>query len=106
MSENIIDNDELSAFVTSTLNGIAAGVESATSETRQFTVPGRVEFDVAVTATKTSELGGGLKLQVFNAAGKQGSLGETVSRVKFEVTTRVKDSGRRIENARGSSWNE
>ena len=102
MSDNSIDNDELTAFVTSTLNGIARGVESASSETRNFQVPGKVEFEVAVTATKTSELNGGLKLQVFNAAGKQASHGETISRVKFEVISSGKNIRERIDY--GDSW--
>ena len=94
MSKELIDNEELTDFVTSTLNGIARGVESATSETRVFAVPVKIEFEVAVTATKTNELGGGLKLQVFNAAGKQASHGETVSRVKFEVTSRTPNASK------------
>ena len=104
MSEKSIDNEELTAFVTSTLNGIARGVESAASETRKFRVPGKVEFEVAVTATKTNEVGGGLKLQVFNAAGKQASHGETVSRVKFEVTSESKNVRQRIDYGDGDNW--
>ena len=104
MSEKPIDNEELTAFVTSTLNGIARGVEGAASETRKFTVPSKVEFEVAVTATKTNEVGGGLKLQVFNAAGKQASHGETVSRVKFEVASQSKHATGRIDYGDGDNW--
>lgn len=96
MSENSVNNEELAAFVVSTLNGIAAGVESASSETKSFSVPSSVKFEVAVTATKETELGGGLKLQVFNAAGKNLKQDETVSRVIFEVTTSNKNSGGKI----------
>ena len=97
-----IDNDELAAFVTSTLNAIAGGVESASSETKKFSVPQKVSFEIAVTATRGAAAGGGLKLQVFNAEGKASSQNEKVSRVTFEVNTSGKNTGGPINYNRGT----
>ena len=80
-----INNDELAAFVTSTLNAIAIGVESASTTNFAFVVPNSVSFEVAVRATKGSEAGGGFKLQVFSAEGKRTAQDEEVSRITFEV---------------------
>ena len=102
VSEVKIDNDELASFVTSTLNAIASGVESASSETKRFSVPARVTFEIAVTATRSTSGGGGLKLQVFNAEGKASKADEQVSRVSFEVAAHGKDFDRPIN--RESDW--
>jgi hypothetical protein len=85
VSETRIDNDELAQFVTSTLNGIARGVETATSSTKTFAVPGKVAFEIAVKAVKTTGGSGGLKLQVFSAEGKTEKQDEEISRVSFDV---------------------
>jgi hypothetical protein len=96
VSENI-DNDELAAFVTSSLNAIARGVERATSDTRAFVVPSKVQFEVAVKATKGREAGGGLRIQVFSAEGKASSNDENVSRITFEVQSAQKNTGGSID---------
>lgn len=85
-----INNDELAAFVTSTLNAIAIGVESASTTNFTFVVPNTVSFEVAVRATKGSEAGGGFKLQVFSAEGKRTAQDEEVSRITFEVSSKDK----------------
>ena len=96
MSETV-DNEELAAFVTATLTAIATGVEtasnSATRQTRNghstFEMPNKVSFDIAVTAKRTTQGGGGLKVQVFSVGGgvdgRHASESETVSRISFEV---------------------
>jgi hypothetical protein len=95
-----IDNEELAAFVSSTLNGIAKGVENSSADTRVFNVPIKVEFEVAVTATRSNDVSGGLKLQIFNVAGKNNLSGETVSRVKFEVLSHSKGGSGRLDTSR------
>ena len=86
-----INNEELAAFVTSTLNAIAAGVGAATSDTHDFDLPNKIAFEVAVKATKNSEVGGGFKIQVFSAEGKKASHDEAVSKITFEVSTASKN---------------
>ena len=93
VSEKPINNDELAAFVTSTLNAIAAGATEADSKEHYFSVPTKVNFEVAVTATKSAEGGGGLKIQVFSAEGKKASLNEHISRITFEVHAHRKEAG-------------
>jgi len=92
-----VDNDELTAFVSSTLRAIAAGVDEAARNTRvdkergytQFEMPPKVVFDVAVTAKRTAGTSKGLKVEVFNVGGglegKKSTDHETVSRIQFEV---------------------
>lgn len=80
-----IDNDELAEFVTSTLNGIASGVEAASGGSKNFSVPGKVSFEIAVKAVRSSGGDAGLKLQVFSAEGKISRENEEVSRVSFNV---------------------
>ena len=82
-----IDNDELTAFVTSTLNAIAGGVEASDSNTRRFKVPDRVSFEIAVKAVRTAGAGASLKLQIFNADIKKSDQNEEMSRVSFDVTS-------------------
>jgi hypothetical protein len=104
MSDEKIDNHELASFVTSTLNAIAGGVESASSDTKRFSVPTKVNFEIAVTATRSSSGGGGLKLQVFNLEGKAAKADEQVSRVSFEVATHNKNTGGRIDYGDEGNW--
>ena len=81
-----IQNEELAAFVTSTLNAIAFGTaEAASVGTWRFDIPREIEFEVAVTATKSREGGGGLRIQVFSAEGKARAENEHVSRIRFSV---------------------
>ena len=81
-----IQNEELAAFVTSTLNAIALGVGEAVSLGQMhFDVPKEIEFEVAVTATKSKEAGGGFKIQVFSAEGKAAAQDQHVSRIRFSV---------------------
>ena len=87
MSDEAINNDELALFVTSTLNAIATGVSKASSGHFSFIVPSKISFEVAVKATKGTEAGGGLKLQVFNAEGKKTAHDEEVSRITFDVAS-------------------
>ncbi len=81
-----IQNEELAAFVTSTLNAIAYGTTSANQIGNwRFDIPNHVEFEVAVTATRSKEAGGGLRIQVFSADGKVRAENENVSRIRFTV---------------------
>jgi len=95
-----VDNEELTAFVAATLTAIASGVDAASSSSiRQsangrstFEMPNKVSFDIAVTAKRTTQGGGGLKVQVFSVGGgvdgRHASESETVSRISFEVPWR------------------
>lgn len=95
--EQAVDNDELTAFIASALKAIAAGVNDASDASRQnsqtgfntFSMPEKVAFDVAVSAKRVSESGGGLKVQVFsvgaNIKGSQEVASESISRITFEV---------------------
>ena len=96
VSDNNINNDELAAFVTSTLIAIANGVEGASTENFKFVVPHTVNFEVAVKATKSAEAGGGLRIQVFSAEGKKASHDEEVSRITFEVRSSEKRSAKPV----------
>ena len=92
-----MDNDELTAFVSSTLRAIAAGVEEAARLSRAdkekgfstFEMPESVAFDVAVTARKSGEKGGGVKIEIFKIGGgmegKRSEGLETASRIQFQV---------------------
>jgi hypothetical protein len=92
-----MNNDELSAFVSSTLRAIAAGVDEAAQMSRankergfsSFEMPDKVAFDVAVTARKSGEKSGGVKIEILRMGGgiegKRSEGHETVSRIQFEV---------------------
>ena len=107
MNENTImavDNDELTAFVTSTLRAIAAGIVEASGASLQreqrgyssYEMPNKIAFDIAVTAKRSSESGKGLKVEVFSIggdlSGKNASQSETVSRITFEVPWSYKNT--------------
>jgi hypothetical protein len=93
----LMNNDELSAFVSSTLRAIAAGVDDAAQTSRTntekgfstFEMPDKVAFDVAVTARKSGEKGGGVKIEIYRLGGgvdaKRSEGQETASRIQFEV---------------------
>lgn len=85
MTQGAINNEELAAFVTSTLNAIAAGVDAAKAEGYDFELPKSITFEVAVKATHSAEVGGGLKIKVFSAEGRKVSEDEEVSRINFTV---------------------
>lgn len=96
----VVDNDELTAFVASTLKAISAGIEEASRLSLQearsghntFEMPDKIAFDVAVTAKRSAESDKGLKVEVFSVgggvSGKSTSHSETVSRITFEVPWR------------------
>ena len=89
----LVNNDELAAFVTSTLRAITRGIEEADGQVRKqkmsgyatFSMPNKVSFDIAVTAKRGDEVGGGLKVQVFSIGAKASSEDQTISRISFEV---------------------
>ena len=85
MTMEPINNEELAAFVTSTLNAIASGVRAVVADGYDIELPEKVNFEVAVKATKSAEAGGGLKIQVFTAGARRASEDEEVSRITFEV---------------------
>ena len=99
------DTDELKAFVASTLQAIAAGITEAQGTQISsahgtgvfgFNAPKKVEFDVAVSAKRTGQAGGGLKVAVFgigaNLEGKEGNEDATISRIRFSVRTNFKNT--------------
>jgi hypothetical protein len=99
-----VDNDELTAFVTSTLRAIAAGIAEASTASLQreqrghssYEMPSKIAFDIAVTAKRSSESGKGLKVEVFSIggdlSGKNVNHSETVSRITFEVPWSYKNT--------------
>jgi hypothetical protein len=102
---NEANSDELRIFVASTLRAIAAGVADAQGTKISsahgtgefgFSAPELVEFDVAVSAKQTGSSGGGMKVAVFgigaNLAANLGSEDATVSRIKFSIPTKFKES--------------
>lgn len=86
MVSGAINNDELTTFVTSTLSAIAAGINDASNHQLAFKLPQTVKFEVAVKATKASETGGGLRLQVFSAEGKPSEADESVGKISFDLS--------------------
>ena len=117
-SQEIVDNDELTAFVAATLRAISFGVTSAgvtaASSRREghhsFDIPSKITFDIGVTAKRTSEAGGGLKVQVFSVGagvdGKKVAESETVSRISFDVNWTYKSSTSVIIPSTQTAWNE
>ena len=98
MVSEVVDSNELSAFVASTLKAIAAGVREAKSDTsvsthsyeNSFEIPDSVAFDIAVTAGRVDAVGGGFKIQIASMIGGQASAkrteeDRTVSRIAFSV---------------------
>lgn len=106
-----VEENELQAFVASTLTAIMAGVSDAMPNARvssafgtgefAFSAPENVIFDVAVTAKHSGTARGGFKIQVFgigaNAGGDTSSESSTVSRIQFKIPTRFKRD-RAVEN--------
>jgi hypothetical protein len=104
VSEDLLVENELQIFVTSTLTAIMKGVADAQSTARAssahgtgefgFNPPENVAFDVAVTAKHTGTARGGFKIQVFsvgaNAGGDVSSEASTVSRIQFNIPTKFK----------------
>ena len=102
------DSNELRIFVSETLNAVMAGVndvrETASivspkgSGRYSFKAPGEIEFDIAVTARRSNQAGGKLKLEVFsvgiNGGGQHESETSTVSRIKFSVPRTYLENGR------------
>jgi len=99
-----VEENELQAFVASTLTAIMAGVADAMPNARvssafgtgefAFSAPEKVVFDVAVTAKHSGSARGGFKIQVFgigaNAGGDTSSEASTVSRIQFTIPTKFK----------------
>lgn len=102
--ETIVEENELQAFVASTLTAIMAGVSDAMPNARvasafgtgefAFSASENVAFDVAVTAKHSGSARGGFKIQVFgigaNAGGDTSSEASTVSRIQFTIPTKFK----------------
>jgi hypothetical protein len=103
---NHADSGELAAFVSSTLNAITRGIEDAQASARirsahgtgefAFTAPKEVEFDIAVTAKQVGSSQKGLKVEVFsvgaNLGGEKSAESSSVSRIKFMIPTRFKNT--------------
>ena len=102
--EIIVEENELQAFVASTLTAIMGGVSDAMPNARvasafgtgefAFSAPDNVTFDVAVTAKHSGSARGGFKIQVFgvgaNAGGDVSSEASTISRIQFTIPTKFK----------------
>ena len=112
-----VDNDELTAFVASTLNAIASGIDQASQASMKhsnnghssFEMPSKVVFDVAVTARRVNETDKGLKVEVFSigagAKGKNSVHSETVSRISFEVPWQYKRTAPINTTSTRTGWN-
>jgi hypothetical protein len=101
-----VEENELEAFVASTLIAITNGVTSAqekaaksafkTGEYR-YSPPKEIAFDIAVNAKRNREGKGGFKIQILDvgldAGGTKGSEHSTVSRVQFTIVNKFKKSG-------------
>jgi hypothetical protein len=93
------DSNELQVFISETLCAVMAAVndvrETASIASAKgtgryaFKAPSEVEFDIAVTAKKTGQGGGKLKLEVFSVGvsggGEKGHETSTVSRIRFKI---------------------
>ena len=62
-----------------------------------FKAPNDVEFDIAVSAKRSGQAGGKLKLEVFsigvNASGEKTSETATISRIKFKIPRTYLENG-------------
>jgi Trypsin-co-occurring domain 2 len=99
-----VEENELQAFITSTLTAVMNGIADAQPEAKmrsafatgefKYSAPESVAFDVAVTAKHSGTARGGFKIQVFsigaNAGGDTSSEASTVSRIQFSVPTKFK----------------
>ena len=83
MSETV-KNDELSDFIASTLAAITDGI-SGRGNGASFHLASNIKFDVAITVTKETEAGGGLRLHVASAGGKITAQNESINKIAFEV---------------------
>lgn len=112
------DEMDLRTFISSTLTQIVGGVKDAIDEVRSidpnakinptpndqyYSSPENVEFDVAVTVTKTKkgDAGAGIHIAGIRAGGK-GEIGhesEEISRIKFSVPISV-------PNSPGDQWQQ
>jgi hypothetical protein len=93
------DSNELRLFVSETLSAVMAAVNDVRTTASspspkgtgryEFKAPDNVEFDIAVSAKRSAQGGGRLKLEVFsvgaNMGGEKASELSTVSRVKFNI---------------------
>jgi hypothetical protein len=112
-----IDNEELSAFIGSTLRAIKTGIDSAGIRVGNgpigndaFRMPKQVVFDVAVTVRHSDEASVGLKVQICGfgagADGKLGSESQTVSRVSFDVPWAYESWAQRLAGPRVTEQND
>jgi hypothetical protein len=102
------DSNELQVFVSETLVAVmsavndvrdTAAIASAKGTGRYvFKAPNEIEFDIAVSARRTAQGGGKLKLEVFsvgvNAGGEKSAESSTVSRIKFSIPRIFLENGR------------
>ncbi|WP_257538329.1 trypco2 family protein [Sphingobium sp. CFD-1] len=107
-SDNDADANELRVFVSETLSAVMAGVGDVRTSASivspkgngryVFKAPTEIEFDIAVTAKRSAQAGGKLKLQVFsvglNGGGESHSETSTVSRIRFSVPRAYLENGR------------
>jgi hypothetical protein len=99
-----VEENELQAFVTSTLTAIMRGIADAQPAARVasahgtgeygFSAPDSVAFDIAVNARRTGSKRGGFRVEVFslgaNAGADSAVENSTVSRVQFTIPTKFK----------------
>ena len=93
------DSNELRLFVSETLSAVMSAVndvrESAAIISNKgtgryaFKAPTEIEFDIAVSAKRSAQAGGKMKLEVFsvgvNGGGERASETATVSRIRFKI---------------------
>ena len=102
------DSNELRVFVSETLSAVMSAVndvrETASIPSSKgtgrwaFKAPTEVEFDIAVSAKRSLQAGGKLKLEVFsvgvNGGGERNSETSTISRIKFSIPRTYLTNGR------------
>ena len=102
------DSNELRVFVSETLSAVmlavndvreTASMASAKGTGRYvFKAPNEIEFDVAVSAKRSAQGGGKMKLEVFSVGlqggGEKASETSTVSRIRFSIPRTFLENGK------------
>ena len=113
-SASHVEDNELQAFVSSTLIAIMKAVSEAQEAARAssahgtgeyaFSPPPEVAFDIAVNAKRLGGKKGGFKVEVLsvglNAAGEATTENSTASRIQFTIPTKFKSNDKSKAKAR------
>jgi hypothetical protein len=122
MDSSRVDN-ELQAFVASTLMAIMNAVTEVQKDARAksahgsgeygFSPPEQVAFDIAVNAKRTGTKKGGFKVEVFsvgaNAGADASTENSTVSRIQFTIPAKFKSTksgGNKSARSAKAGWRD